>query len=205
MIWVADMKILIACEYSGVERDAFTRAGHDAMSCDLLPTESPGNHYQGPVQDLMGERFDMVIAHPPCQYLSNSGVRWLYEQEGRWEKMLEGADFFALMFEFNADRLVVENPIQHRYAIERHGMGKPDQYVEPWEHGHTERKATGLWLRGVDPLKPTNDVWDEMMKLPYGERNRIHYASPGVNRSKIRSKSYSGIAEAMADQWGKGN
>ena len=195
-------RVLIACEYSGVERDAFIAAGHDAMSCDILPTDTPGPHYQGDIRDLLGERWDLVIAHPPCTYLSNSGVRWLHTDPSRWAKLDDGAEFFALMFDFDTPRLCVENPIQHRYAIERHGKGKPTQTVQPWQFGHPETKRTGYWLRGLPKLVETDNVKAQFDALPVRERARIHYASPGPDRWKLRSTSYSGIAQAMADQWG---
>ena len=195
-------RVLIACEYSGVERDAFIAAGHDALSCDILPTDVPGPHYQGDVRDLLGESWDLVIAHPPCTYLSNSGVRWLHTDPSRWAKLDAGAEFFALMFDFDTPRLCVENPIQHRYAIERHGKGKPTQTVQPWQFGHPETKRTGYWLRGLPKLQETDNVKAQFDALPEKERARIHYASPGPDRWKLRSTSYSGIAQAMADQWG---
>ena len=196
-------RVLIACEYSGTERDAFNAAGHNATSCDILPTDTPGPHYQGDVRDLMGERWDLVIAHPPCTYLSNSGVRWLHTEPGRWGTMREAAAFFALMFQFNTPRLAVENPIQHRYAVEAHGQGKPSQTVQPWQFGHPETKRTAYWLRGLPKLVETDNVKVQFDALPVRERARIHYASPGPDRWKFRSTSYSGIAQAMADQWGR--
>lgn len=195
-------RVLIACEYSGVERDAFIAAGHDALSCDILPTDTPGPHYQGDVRDLLGDRWDLVISHPPCTYLSNSGVRWLHTDPSRWAKLDDGAEFFALMFDFDTPRLCVENPIQHRYAIERHGKGTPTQTVQPWQFGHPETKRTGYWLRGLPKLVETDNVKAQFDALPVRERARIHYASPGPDRWKLRSTSYSGIAQAMADQWG---
>jgi len=195
------MRVLIACEYTGTERDAFTAAGHDAMSCDLLPTETPGEHYQGDVRDLLAEPFDLVIAHPPCTYLSNSGVRWLYSDTTRWQDLIAGAALFRSMFGFNTPRLAVENPIQHKWARMAHGQGEPTQYVQPWQFGHPETKATGLWLRGLPPLVPTDDARAVMAALPVAQRNRIHYASPGPDRGKLRSAAYPGIAAAMADQW----
>ena len=197
------MKVLIACEYTGTERDAFIAAGHDAMSCDLLPTETPGPHHQGDVRDMIGEPCDLVIAHPPCTILSLSGVRWLYSDPLRWQALIEGAAFFREMFRFNAPRIAVENPVQHKWAVMAHGEGKPDQYVQPWQHGHPETKATGLWLRGLPPLVPTDDVREVMAGLTPAERNRIHRMPPGPDRGKLRSASYPGIAQAMADQWGR--
>ena len=201
------MKVLVACEYSGIVRDAFIREGHDAMSCDILPSESAfGPHYQGDVLDLLGEPYDLVVAHPPCTFLSNSGARWLYNFDGtksdRWSDMCEGAEFFANMFKFNSPRIAVENPVQHKHAVEAHGRGKATQYIQPYEFGHTESKRTGLWLVGLPPLVPTNNVYDEMMKLSYSQRNKVHYASPGPDRWKVRSTTYTGIAQAMSHQWG---
>lgn len=201
------MKVLIACESSGVERDAFLAVGHDAISCDLLPTEAPGPHYQGDVRDLMADPWDLVIAHPPCTYLANSGVRWLYESDGsmnldRWDAMVEGAELFASMFDSNTPRLCVENPVQHGWAVEWHGKGKASQTVQPWQFGHPETKRTCYWLRGLPRLLPTEDVSAQMALLPKSESNRVHYASPGADRWRIRSRSFEGIAAAMADQWG---
>ena len=197
------MRVLIACEYTGTERDAFIAAGHDAMSCDLLPTETPGPHYRGDVRDLLTEPFDLVIAHPPCTYLSNSGVRWLYSESTRWQSLIQGAALFRDMFTFNSPRIAVENPIQHKWALMAHGQGAPTQWVQPWQHGHPETKATGLWLRGLPPLMPTDDVREVMAGLSPKERSRIHYMSPGADRGKLRSAAYPGIAAAMADQWGQ--
>ena len=203
------MKILVACEFSGTVRDAFSQRGHDAMSVDLLPTDSPGKHYQGDVRDLMGESFDLVIAHPPCTYLSNSGVTWLYEAdnpEQRWEAMLEGAEFFRLMSTFNAPRIAIENPIQHRYAVQAHGLGRQTQIVHPWWFGHPESKSTCLWLYGLPPLVADADAdqtRETMRTLPKRERERLHYIPPGPNRWKLRSKTFPGIARAMAEQWGE--
>jgi len=202
-----EYEILIACESSGTVRDAFTRQGFRAISCDLLPTDSPGPHYQGDVRDLMGEKWSLVIAHPTCTYLTNSGVRWLYNADGsfdeeRWTLMNEGADFFKLMFDFDSEYIAVENPVMHSWATHRHGKGKASQYVQPWQFGHMQSKRTGLWLKNLPPLVDTDNVYDEMMLLPYGQRNEVHHASPGPDRWKIRSKTYSGLAEAMAAQWG---
>ena len=193
--------ILIACETSGVVRDAWRRAGYDAISADILPTETPGPHIQGDVTDLLGESWDLVIAHPPCTYLALSGVRWLHERPERWKAMQEGADFFARMFEFNTPLLCVENPIQHRYAVTAHGQGRQDQVIHPWQHGHAETKRTGLWLRGLPPLTPTRDVSELMATLPDAEKHRIHRTPPGPDRWRLRSRTYPGIAAAMVAQW----
>ena len=131
------MKVLVACEFSGTVRDAFIRAGHDAMSCDLLPTESPGPHYQGDVFDVIGDGWDMMIAHPPCTYLANSGVRWLHTQAGRLEKMEQGAKFFRDLLNYPIGRIAVENPIIHKHAAEIIGR-RQDQAIQPWQFGHGE-------------------------------------------------------------------
>lgn len=193
--------ILIACETSGVVRDAWRRAGYDAISCDILPTETHGPHIQGDVTELLAEPWDLVIAHPPCTYLALSGVRWLHERPERWKDMRRGAEFFAKMFEFNTPRLCVENPIQHRYAVTAHGQGRQNQVIHPWQHGHAETKRTGLWLRGLPPLTPSDDVHDVMSALPDAERHRIHRIPPGPERWKARSRTYPGIAAAMVAQW----
>ena len=195
------MRILVACESSGTVRDAFRALGHDAMSADLLPTETPGPHYEGDVLDLAGESWDLVIAHPPCTYLSNSGAGWLYKEPLRWQHMIDGAVFFRRMFEFNTTMLAVENPIQHKWAKAVHGMGSQDQIVQPWMFGHPESKATCLWLRGLPPLVATDNVRHIMDGLPAREAQRIHYLPPGPDRWRERSKTFAGLAAAMADQW----
>lgn len=198
------MKVLVACEYSGRVRDAFTRAGHEAISCDLLPSESDfGPHYQGDVFDLINtEHFDLMVAHPPCTYLANSGVKWLHRDPDRWAKLDEGAAFFKRLLHAPIEKKCLENPIMHKYARERVGRSKT-QVIQPWMFGHMEQKATCLWLEGLPPIRPTNVVKAEMMKLPKIERERLHYCSPGPERWKERSRTYQGIAEAMANQWGK--
>lgn len=188
------MKVLIACEYSGTVRDAFRSLGHDAVSCDLLPTDVPGPHYQGAVEDILSDGWDLMIAHPPCTYLTNSGVRWLHSEEGRWQKLDQACEFFNLLLQAPIPRICVENPIPHKYAVERLGGRKYDQIVQPWQHGHGETKATCLWLRGLKPLEPTEIV--------EGREQRIWKLPPSKDRWKIRSKTYQGIAEAMAQQWG---
>jgi len=195
------MKILVACEYSGRVRDAFIAAGHDAMSCDILPTDVDGPHYQGDVFDLDLTQFDMMIAHPPCTYLTNAGVTWLHKDPTRWDKLDDGAAFFKALLDAPIPRICIENPIMHKYAKERIGEVKQSQVVQPWMFGHMEQKATCLWLKGLPLLQPTNNVKDEMMKLPDRERQRLHYLPPSPNRWKLRSTTYQGIADAMADQW----
>lgn len=213
------MRVLVGCEYSGRVRDAFIARGHDALSCDLLPTDAPGPHYQGSVFDVLEWDWDLAIFHPPCTYLTNAGVRWLYQydsklkqtvvdsdgnkvrNEDRWENMREGAEFFKALLECSIPKIAVENPVMHKYARDIVGRG-PDQIVQPWMFGHMETKATGLWLKGLDPLVETDNVKDDMMKLSVKERSRIHYLPPSADRWKIRSTTFQGIADAMASQWG---
>lgn len=196
------MRVLVACEYSGRVRDAFIKNGHDAISCDLLPTDSPGPHYQGDVFDLDLMQFDLMIAHPPCTYLTNAGVTWLHRDPDRWALLDEAAKFFRKLLEAPVKQVCIENPIMHKYAKERIGGVKQSQVIQPWMFGHTEQKATCLWLKNLPCLIETNNVKEEMMKLPKRERERLHYLPPSPDRWKIRSTTYKGIAEAMADQWG---
>lgn len=195
------MKVLVACEYSGIVREAFAAKGHDAWSCDFLPTDVPGNHYQGDVMDIINDGWDIMIAHPPCTYLANSGVCWLYRQEGRWNKMREGAKFFRELLTANIPKIAVENPVMHKYATKIIGR-KQNQTIQPYEFGHPESKRTCLWLIGLPMLKGTKNVKDNMLKLPKREQQRIHYLPPSKDRWKLRSTTYQGIADAMAEQWG---
>lgn len=196
------MKVLVACEYSGRVRDAFIKKGHDAMSCDLLETDESGPHYTGDVTDILGQGWDMLIAHPPCTYLTNSGVCWLHKDPNRWALLDEGAAFFKMLLTADIGKIAVENPIMHRYAKERIGGVKQTQVIQPWMFGHTEQKATCLWLKNLPPLEQTKNVKDEMMKLDPKERQRLHYLPPSKDRWKLRSTTYQGIADAMAEQWG---
>lgn len=195
------MRILIACEYSGRVREAFRKLGHDAWSCDLLPADDNSPyHIEGDVLEQLDKGWDMMIAHPPCTYLSNSGVSWLYKDESRWEKMRDGANFFKTLLSADIPLIAVENPIMHKYAVEIIGR-RQDQVIQPWMFGHTERKATCLWLKGLPPLKETKNVKEEMLKLPKQVQQRLHYLPPSKDRWKIRSTTYQGIADAMAAQW----
>jgi len=196
------MKVLIACEYSGTVRDAFIQLGHDAMSCDLLPTDAPGPHYQGDVREILNDGWDLMIAHPPCTYMTNSGVVWLHKDPARWAKLDEAAAFFFVLLNAPIPRIAIENPIMHKYAKERIGGIKQTQVIQPWMFGHTEQKATCLWLKGLPALTPTNNVKQEMLQLPARERQRLHYLPPSSDHWKIRSQTYQGIANAMAQQWG---
>jgi hypothetical protein len=187
------MKILVACEFSGTVRDAFSARGHNAMSCDLLPTDKPGPHYQGNIFDILDNGWDMMIAHPPCTFLCNSGVSWLYRKPGRWEQMKQGAEFFKKLLNANVKKIAVENPIMHKYAAGIIGR-RQDQVIQPWMFGHGETKATGLWLNNLPPLMSTNIV--------EGREQRLHRLPPSPDRWKLRSKTFQGIADAMAEQWG---
>lgn len=192
------VKVLVGCEFSGTVRDAFTARGHEAMSCDILPSETPGWHYEGDVRDVLDGSWDLAVFHPPCTYLANSGVRWLYGGKGtkrdqlRWNAMLDAAVFFSDLLNARIPRIAVENPTMHRHARDIIGSG-PTQTIQPWQFGHGETKATGLWLKGLPPLRPTDVV--------AGREQRVHRMAPGPNRWRERSRTYPGIAEAMADQW----
>ena len=192
------MNILIGCEESGAVRDAFIAKGHNAISCDLFETSAPGPHLQGNVLPLLKMEWDLIIAHPPCTYLSNSGVCHLKTDPTRWDKMLAATEFFNKILKARCAKICIENPIPHKY-----GVGKTyTQIIHPWQFGHTETKATCLWLKGLPKLVETNNVKEAMLKLPKKEVQRLHYLSPGPERAKLRSKTYSGIAKAMAEQWG---
>ena len=187
------MRVLVACEFSGIVRDAFLRKGHNAISCDLLPTESPGPHYQGDVLDIINDGWDLMIAHPPCTDLAVSGAAWFKEKiaDGRQQKSI---DFFMALIAAPIPLIAVENPI----SIMSTKYRKSDQIIQPWQFGHPETKATCLWLKGLPKLVPTNIV--ELPKEK-NKRMRLHYLPPSPNRWKLRSTTFSGIAEAMATQW----
>ena len=187
------MKVLIACEFSGIVRDAFIAKGHDAVSCDLLPTEKTGPHIQGDVLEILDDGWDLMIAHPPCTYLCNSGVRWLWESINRWDKMKEAGMFFKTLLNALIPRIICENPIPHKYAIREIGC-KYNQIIQPWQFGHGETKAACLWLKGLPELKPTNIV--------EGRKQRIWKMAKTPDRGKKRSITFQGIANAMAEQWG---
>ena len=199
------MRVLVACEFSGVVRDAFAALAHDAWSCDLLPTERPGQHIEGDVRDVLHQGWDLMIAHPPCTYLTNAGVRHLHSVpskngvltkvhgEERWRLMREAAAFFRDLLHAPIPRIAVENPIPHRYAVESIGR-KYDQLIQPWQFGHGETKATCLWLKGLPKLTPTQVV--------DGREARVHRMSPSPDRWKERSRTFEGIGRAMAAQWG---
>lgn len=212
------MNVLIGCEFSGVVRDAFRKRGHQAYSCDLLASEDNRYHIQADINwvlnypqrvlgghPMLGKAWDLLIAHPPCTYLCNSGVRWLFGGKGttvdpvRWRKMQEACDLFEMLLGRDGratpaiPKIAIENPIMHKYARER--INRPyDQIVHPWMFGQGESKATCLWLKGLPMLVATNVV--------EGRRPRVHHESPGPDRWKRRSITYQGLADAMAEQWG---
>jgi len=181
------MRVLIACEYSGRVRDAFIRRGHDAMSCDLLPTDVDGPHYQGDVFEIINEGWDLMIAHPPCTHLAVSGARWFKDKQ---IEQAQALDFVRQLLDAPIPRIAVENPI----SIISSRIRKPDQIIQPWQFGHGETKATCLWLKDLPKLQPTNIV--------EGREARIHRMPPSKDRWKKRSETYQGIADAMAAQWG---
>lgn len=201
------MKVLIACEFSGTVRDAFLKRGHKAVSCDLLPSESDkGAHIQGDVLQVLDAKWDLLIAHPPCTFLTNAGVTWLYNKdksknEKRWADMKKAAKFFKKLLDAPIAKIAVENPIMHRYAKEIIGVSQT-QVIQPWMFGHLEQKATCLWLKNLPPLETTKNVKEAMLKLPANERQRLHYLPPSKDRWKLRSMTFQGIADAMAEQWG---
>ena len=192
------MKVLVACEYSGTVRDAFRARGHDAMSCDLLPTDVPGPHHQGDVRDVLGDGWDLMVAHPPCTYLSVSGMHWT--RRGLRDPQLteDALSFVRLLMDAPIARIAVENPV----SIISSRIRKPDQIVHPWQFGHDASKRTCLWLKNLPPLVPTDILPGDAKtrranQTPSGQ-NKL---GPSPDRWKIRSATYQGIADAMANQW----
>lgn len=182
------MRVLIACEFSGIVRDAFIAKGHDAVSCDLLETERLGPHIQGNVLDVLNHGWDAMIAFPPCTHLCSSGARWFKDKK---EEQAEAVRFFVALVNAPIERIAIENPI----GIMSTRYRKPDQIIHPWQFGHGEVKATCLWLKGFPKLGPTNVV--------NGRFPRVHRASQHRDRWKVRSRTLEGIAQAMAEQWGE--
>lgn len=183
------MRVLVACEYSGRVRDAFRRHGHEAMSCDLLPTETLGPHYQGPVEDVLNDGWDLMVAHPPCTHLAVSGSRHFPEKvaDGRQQEAL---NFVRLLMNAPVPRWCIENPV----SVISSAICPPNQIIQPWEYGHGEVKATCLWLKNLPRLKPSHCV--------EGREARVHLMPPSPDRWKERSRTYQGVADAMAKQWG---
>ncbi len=216
-------RVLIACEFSGTVREAFRKRGFDAWSCDLLPSDdnSPYHHQVDVSCMWQIKKWDLMIAHPPCTYLCNSGVCWLHPNTGqrtkknytkaqciaRWRALGESVDFFNALQTANIPHIAIENPIPHKFARDGWvgrvggscGVGKYTQIIQPHQFGHAETKATCLWLKNLPKLTPTNQV---SLPTDRQKRMRLHYLSPGPDRWKIRSKTYQGIADAMAEQWG---
>jgi len=199
------MRVLIACEESGVVRDAFIKRGHNAVSCDLLHSRKGGPHYRTDVFEVISHGWDMMIAFPPCTYIANSGAKHLYKgmkkENGvcpsRWQKMLEGADFVSRLLRANIDKICVENPIMLGHAKRLRDIPQQDQIIQPWQFGHGETKQTCLWLKNLPKLQSTNIV--------DGREQRIWKMAPGPTRQRDRSETYQGIADAMAEQWGGSN
>lgn len=197
------LKVLIACETSGILRRAFAKMGHDTWSCDLLPSEDRANqHVICDARELLNDGWDLlIVAHPPCTRLCNSGARWLHSPPpGRtlaemWSDLDEAAELFSAFWNADIECICIENPIMHKHGKERiRGYREYDQSVQPWQYGHGETKRTCLWLKNLPPLLPT--------KIVAGREPKVHWAQPGPDRWKERSRFYPGIAKAMAEQWG---
>jgi hypothetical protein len=204
------MRVLVACEESQIVAIEFRKLGFDAWSCDLQDCSGgyPEWHIKGDVLNVLNDGWGMMIAHPPCTYLANSGVCWLWNKdksrnEERWRKLKEGAEFFRALLNAPIPLIAVENPIPHKYALELIGQ-KYSQVIQPYQFGHPESKATCFWLKNLPKLMPTKDVKDEWRKLPKNKAQRLYYLPPSPERSRLRSRTFQGIAEAMAMQWGRG-
>ena len=212
------MKVLVACEYSGIVRDAFLKRGHDAISCDILPSESylgkTYRHYKGDVRDILDDDWDLMIAHPPCTYLSVTGTRWLYHPDdmhldrdlrrphpkfpNRPKQMLDAIDFVKVLMDAPIPKIAIENPLSLISSYIR----KADQCIQPYHFGHLEQKRTCLWLKNLPKLEKTDDRSEIVKAMPKTERAKIWAMPPSEERSKLRSLFFTGIAEAMANQWG---
>ena len=192
------MRVLVACEYSGVVRDAFIRGGHEAMSCDIIPTDELGPHYQGSVLDVLDQSWDLLIAHPPCTYISNAGAKHLYPKKtlnkDRYLKGMDAVEFFMKLYNANIPKIAVENPIPSKVF----GLPQYSQTIQPYEYGHPFQKRTCLWLKNLPNLKPTNIVEKAQSTKIAGN----WFNAGGKERQKNRAKTFQGIADAMADQWG---
>lgn len=197
MVPLKPLKVLIACEYSGSVRDAFIRAGHNAMSCDLLPTDVPGPHYQGDVRDVLGEGWDLMVAHPPCTHLAVSGARWF---KNKVVEQADALDFVRLLLNAPIPHIALENPV----SIISSRIRQPDQIIQPWQFGHEATKTTCLWLKNLPALIPTNIVGKGRRHVTKSGKSLPEWYNlpPSADRWKIRSQTFMGIAEAMADQWG---
>ena len=188
------MKVLIACECSGVTRRAFRDAGHDAWSVDIKPSDDSSEfHMTADAAEVISYGWDLMIAHPPCTYLSNSGVRWLHEDVTRWPKLFEAAAFFKLFLDAPVKHIAIENPVMHKYGLQLIGRG-PDFSFQPWQHGHGETKRTCFWLNNLPVLKPS--------KYHEGREQRVFNMDPSEDRAAMRSRTFEGVAAAMLKQWG---
>jgi hypothetical protein len=195
------IKVLVACEYSGVVRDAFTKKGHYAMSCDFLPTKSPGPHHRGGVLDVINKGWDLMVAHPPCTYLCSSGLHWNKRIKGREHKTISALSFVQLLMGVNIPNICIENPV----GCISTKIRKPDQYIQPYQFGNDASKKTGLWLKGLPLLQPTQYIAPRMVGGMKRWANQTdsgqNVLGPSKTRAAARSKTYQGIADAMAEQW----
>jgi hypothetical protein len=189
------MDVLVACEFSGIVRDAFIRKGHNAISCDLLDSDKPGPHYQTNVLDVLNDGWDLMIAHPPCTHLAVSGARWFNEKQTEQKEAIE---FFMALVNADIPKICIENPI----SIMSTKYRRPDQIIQPWQFGHGETKATCLWLKNLPKLVPTDIVGDPAMRRKNLTPSGQNKLAPSPDRWKLRSLTYTGIANAMASQWG---
>lgn len=191
------MRVLVACEYSGAVRDAFAARGHDAWSCDLLPSDKPGNHYQGDVKDIINEPWDLMVCHPPCTHLAVSGARWFHLKQ---QQQSDALDFVRMLLNAPIERIALENPV----SIISTKIRKPDQVIQPWMFGHEATKTTCLWLKNLPQLVPTNIVGRGARHITKGGKSLPEWYNlpPSADRWKIRSATFQGIASAMAQQWG---
>jgi hypothetical protein len=192
------VKILVACEESQAVTIEMRRLGHEAFSCDIEPCSGghPEWHLQEDVTPLLKQRWNMIIAFPPCTHLAVSGAAW-FEQKRKDGRQQAAIDFFMMFANADCERIAIENPVGIMSTVYK----KPSQIVQPYEYGHPEQKKTCLWLKGLPLLQPTNNVYDQMMELPKNKRERLHYLPPSPERAKLRSKTFPGIAKAMAEQW----
>ena len=193
------MRVLVACEYSGTVRDAFRAAGHDALSCDLLPTDVPGPHYQGDVADIINDGWDLMVAHPPCTYLCSSGLHWNTRRPERAQMTEDALKFVQFLLDAPIPRIALENPVS---IISSH-IRKPDQIIQPWMFGHEATKTTCLWLKGLPHLTPTSIVGKGARHITKSGKSlpKWYNLPPSADRWKIRSATFQGIANAMATQW----
>lgn len=191
------MRVLIACEYSGTVREAFSKRGHDAVSCDFLPSDIPGGHYQGDVRDILDHGWDLMIAHPPCTHLAVSGARWFKDKQ---KEQAEALEFVDLLMHAPIPRICIENPV----SIISSRIRKPDQIIQPWQYGHEATKTTCLWLTNLPQLVPTKIVGKGRRHVTKSGKSLPEWYNlpPSEDRWKLRSKTFEGIAEAMAQQWG---